>query len=244
MFLKSKSMDTKQIIQKYISIIAIVFFIFLVGRIYYDTMHKQMMIDDQTQKYYQSLDAVFENSEELLIKNYTLLAKHFMNSKIIAQYIKNNERESLQNLLEQDYEEFKIIDPNLFVMHFFDQNNKTILRMHKPSSFGDDLTQKRPIVAYANKSLKQQNAFEVGKNGIVYRVSSPFFHQNEHIGLLEFGIKLDFFTQVLEKKFDIQTAQLVKTDQLDILIAKKQYPQIEDFSVVAKDSVFGMTPRC
>ncbi len=231
-------MNTKNIIQKYLSIIATVFLLFLLGRIFYDSAHKKMMLEDQLNTMDVTIHQIFDNSKELLVKNFTILSTHFMNSPTIANYIKNDEREKLHTILEQDYEDFKKLEPNLFVMHFFDTKNITILRMHKPQSYGDDLTAKRPIVAYVNKSQKTQTGFEVGKNGLVYRITTPFIYKSEHIGVLEFGIKLEYFTQILEKRFGVTNAQLVKTKDLDVLLAQKDYKQLGSYSLVNKPIVF------
>lgn len=231
-------MNTKQIVKKYLIIIASVFLIFLIGRISYDLSHQKKMKNEELNESYTSINSLFVNSKDLLIKNYTLLTQHFMNSKTVYEYLKNDKREDLYKLLKKDYEDFKKIDSYLFVMHFFNTKNITILRMHKPNSYHDDLSKKRPIVAYTNKALKPQNAFEVGKNGIVYRITTPFIHKDQHVGILEFGVKLDYFTHILEKQLNVKSMQLVQTESLDVLLAKKNYQSLGKYSIVSKDSIY------
>lgn len=230
--------NRKKLIFKYLFIISIFLMIFLAGRVYYDYTHQQDMLKERLATLYTNIYNSLDISKTNLVNNYLMLTSHFMNSQELYEYFKNNQREELYKLLKDDYSNFKVIDPNLFVMHFLDKNNITVLRMHKPNSFNDDLTHKRPIVAYVNRSLKAQNAFEVGKNGIVYRITSPFIYQDDHVGVLEFGIRLNYFTDMLTDKFNVSHAQLVKSDQLKVLVAKKQYPTIGEYSVVAQDSMF------
>jgi hypothetical protein len=134
------------------------------------------MIEQTQSQINEEIQKTFKTSKENLVKKYQMMTAHLMNSNTVYNFFKNDEREKLHKLLKKDYEDFKKFDPDLFVMHFMDKDNITLLRMHKPRSFDDNLTKKRPIVAYANKSLKPQYAFEVGKNGMVYRITTPFIH--------------------------------------------------------------------
>jgi len=231
-------MKTRNLTFKYIIIISLVFFIFLIGRIYYDYLHQKDMLDNKLNDLNTTINTSLDIATTSLVKNYSILASHFMNSKEVYEYFKNDQREQLYHLLKDDYNNFKKIDTSLFVMHFIDKNNKTVLRMHKPSSYDDDLSKKRPIVAFVNKSLKAQNAFEVGKNGIVYRITTPFIYQGDHIGVLEFGIRLDYFTNILKKNFQVSYSQLVRKDQLNVLVAQKDYPMIDNYAVISQEALF------
>lgn len=231
-------MRSDRIVLKYILVITFVFLILLLGRLYYDYLHQKDMIEEKELSINEEIQRSFQDSKDNLIKAYKILSTHLMNSKVINDYLKNDKREELHELLKKDYEDLKKVDPNLFVMHFIDKNNTTILRMHKPFSFDDDLSRKRPIVAYANRALKPQYAFEVGKNGIVYRITTPFIYKGEHTGLLEFGIKLKYFSQSIDSRYDTFSAILVKNDALKVLSAKKNYPKIDDYSIVEEDNIF------
>lgn len=231
-------MVQKRIITKYIVLISVVFLVFLIGRIYYDSIHQKDMLENRLSNLHTNIRDNVEISKKTLIEKYQMLNAHFMHSQKVYEYFKYDKREKLHKLLKEDYEEFKKIDPNLFVMHFIDKNNITVLRMHKPESFDDDLTKKRPIVAYANKTAQSQTGFEVGKNGIVYRITSAFIHNNEHIGVLEFGIKLNYFTKLLSENHNIIHAHFVKTDQLEVLTIQKEYEKKGEYSIVFRDNLF------
>jgi diguanylate cyclase (GGDEF)-like protein len=195
------------------------------------------MLEMQKKDLESDMLSVFTSSEKNLITRYQLLQTHFMNSDKIANYFKNNEREKLYKLLEKDYFDIQLIDPNFFVMHFIDKNNITVLRMHKPESYNDDLTRKRPIVTYTNKIIKKQNGFEVGKNGMVYRITIPFVHNGEHIGVLEFGIKPKYFIDSLNEKYKVESLMLVKKEKLDILSEKKDYEELGEYAIVSKSKL-------
>ncbi len=215
--------------------LAIIFGIVLLGRVYFDIKYHENMLTTKKNILNEDIQKIFKLAEQNLVNKYYMLTKHLMNDKIIYDYFKSDKREKLHILMQEDYKQLKQQDPNLKVMHFIDTNNITVLRMHKPKSFDDDLTKKRPIVVYANKSLKNQHAFEVGKNGTVYRITTPFIYKNEHIGVLEFGIKPKYFVDMLNKQFGVKSQILVKTKSLKTLVAQKNYNTIGEYSIISRD---------
>jgi diguanylate cyclase (GGDEF)-like protein len=196
------------------------------------------MVKETKDKYNSELNVYFYESVELLHKRYTLVNDIITTSHTTLQMIKNRDRVALHKSMSEYYNKLQTQDPHLYVMHFFDTKNTTILRMHKPESFDDDLSQKRPIVKYVNSSKKQSHGFEVGKNGITYRVTSPVLYNNKHIGALEFGIKPTYFADKMEKKFNAKTLVLVKSDTLNVLSKKKEFKTKNSYSIIEKDPLF------
>lgn len=77
--------------------------------------------------------------------------------------------------------------------------------MHRPDQYGDDLAAVRPMIAEANRSRRMQSGFEIGKNGISYRVAVPILADDEHLGVLEIGVAARYFTGRIEDIFDVET---------------------------------------
>lgn len=232
------SSNIKRIVLKYITTIAFVFLILLAIRVGVDMYHFNSMLQSEEKALTHNIKKTFETSKKALVQKYQMLTSTYINSPLIHQFLNIYSRMELYKYLQDDYEDFVSLDTYLFVMHFFDPNNVTIIRMHKPLSYGDDLSEKRPIVAYVNSTLKAQHGFEVGKNGIVYRVTSPLVYQNRHLGALEFGIKLDYFSDELKKIYGTSIAHLVQKDKLTVLSNQKDFPMIGHFSIIEKDSNF------
>jgi len=231
-------MENKKIVWKYIFTLGLIFAILLLGRVYIDMKHYDMILKTREDLISQNIENQFKNSQDYLIDKYSLLSKQLMNNNLIYKYFKNDSRDKLYEILKKDYEDFKLQDKNLYVLHFINKDNITVLRMHKPASFHDDLSKKRPIVSYVNKVQKTQNGFEAGKNGIVYRITTAFKHNDEYLGVLEFGIKPKYFVDILDKQFDIKSQILVKTSKLNVLLAKKNYPKVGEYSIASNDPFF------
>ncbi|MCK5111182.1 MAG: diguanylate cyclase [Arcobacteraceae bacterium] len=231
-------LEHEKIKWKYLIVLFIIFSVTFIGRVYFDNQHYKMMLDSNINQMTSDIQKSFNTSKVNLKDKYLMVTNHFGSDEYVSNLFKNDKREALYQVLKNDYASFKQIDPHLYVMHFIDNKNITVLRMHKPNSFDDDLTKKRPIVAFVNKSLENQYAFEVGKNGIVYRVTIPYIYKNKHIGVLEFGIKPSYFVDLLNKQFEVQSEILVKTKALKTLEAYKKYKQIDKYSIITSNPFF------
>lgn len=105
----------------------------------------------------------------------------------------------------------------------------SFLRLHKPESFGDDLSSFRQTVIDCNKEQKPIVGLEVGRGGPGLRAVYPIFYNGKHYGSVEYGgsinktlesvkttfgldyvigIKDSVFKQA--KRFDTQKTDIVK----------------------------------
>lgn len=185
----------------------------------------------------------FHYSIEDLNERFNLLISYYTHRPEITQAIEQKNREQLQHLVEADYQILKNQEPNFYVMHFFDTKNVTILRMHKPESYGDDLTNIRPIVGEVNRTKTQLSGFEPGKNGMTYRITSPVFNKKlQPIGVLEFGIRPAYFSERFKERNNVAVRTLVKTDILENLTYQTNFEQINDYSVIMSDPIFNQLP--
>jgi len=181
----------------------------------------------------------FQQSVDNLDNQFKILIDHYSSMQSITKSIALADQQTLYSLVRDDYRKLKDHDPYLIGMHFIDPNNVTILRMHKADSHGDDLTGIRPIIEQVNRTQQQASGFEPGKNGITYRVTTPIFDkENTHLGVLEFGIKPEYFIDTLSQRFEIKSQVLVKTDTLKHLTYNPGFEKVDDCSIIFKDSIF------
>ena len=115
------------------------------------------------------------------------------------------DRARLLDLAGPAFEHLRRTAPSLDVMHFHGADNVTLLRVHKPDMYGDDLTRVRPMIARANRDRRTLSGFEIGKNGISYRVTLPMFDGERFLGTLELGLTLGHFSQRLAGVFGVET---------------------------------------
>ena len=234
-----QTINTDRLKVKYLWLLAIIFFVLLITRVYYDVHHHRGMINNKMSELHKSILIQHKEITKNLQDKYLSLSTHYMQMYDVHKLIKDRDREKLYSSLLYDYQKFKNHNPYLYVMHFFDTKNTTILRMHKPLSYGDDLTTIRPIVTKANREKKTFFGFDAGKNGITYRITSPYITKDgKHLGVLEFGIEPQYFAKKLDDLLDVHSEILVKTSTLKNLSYKTNFERSGDFSILTKDSFF------
>lgn len=92
-------------------------------------------------------------------------------------------REKLYKHLKDTYN--LLHDVNIKQLHFHLPNNDSFLRFHKPSKFGDNLSNIRETVKYVNENKKPVDGFEEGRIYNGYRFVFPLSKDNEHLGSVE-----------------------------------------------------------
>lgn len=208
-------------------------------QLYFSQLQNNALYHSKVDQLKSSIADSFQLSINGMQKRYSLMAQHYGHMPVIPEAMQSYNRQALYDLTQKDYQMMRDKDPNLFVMHFIDPKNVTILRMHKPQSFGDDLTDIRPIVSFVNRKQIMISGFEPGKNGITYRITNPIFNEdNEYFGVLEFGIEPTYFVDFLKNNYGIEAQILVKTNQLKNLTYQTNYRKVENYSVVYEDGLF------
>jgi two-component system, cell cycle response regulator len=232
-------MSVEKVKYKYL---AAMFVLLLVGvgfRLFYDINHHQHMLHEKVTELESDIKHKFLDSLDELKSKYLAISYHYANDQNVYNSIKNIERENLHSLMLSDYECFQSLDKNLHVMHFFDTKNITILRMHQVENYGDDLTNIREIVNYTNITKVPNFGFEIGKNGITYRVTIPLITlEKEHFATLEFGIEPHYLVEKLAERFDLKSYVFLKKEGFANLIEKKEYESFDDYNVLITDSLY------
>lgn len=134
---------------------------------------------------------------------------------------------------------------------FLFPNNESFYRAHKPSKFGDNLTDIRADFKYVNEHKKQIRGFVQGRVAHGFRNTFPLFSKdNKHIGAMEVSFSSDRFQWYLNNISNIHTHFLVNKDifdakawQRDDLILKyDQCAETKDY-MITLDSIH-MKKQC
>ena len=94
-------------------------------------------------------------------------------------------------------------------LHIVLPNNISFLRMHKPTKFGDDLTDIRYTFKYANEMKKSIYGFEQGRSTHAFRYTFPFIYMNEHLGAIDISLSSDELQEKLQNINNIHSHFLV-----------------------------------
>lgn len=107
-----------------------------------------------------------------------------------------NIRNQLYIKLLPVYQQLK--SQNIKQLHFHLPDNKSFLRFHRPSRYGDDLTEYRYSVKMANSEKKIFNGFEEGRVNNGFRYVFPLFYMEKHIGSVETSFSFEAIRTLLE----------------------------------------------
>ena len=169
---------------------------------------------------------------------YNIRVDTILNIDGVTKALASKDREKLYRLVAKRFKAQKEYDKSLKIMTFRLVDGSTFLRVHKPQMYGDKLNKKRTIIIDANKKQKRLYGFEIGKLKMSYRIVTPIFHNNKHIGVVEVGVSPDKFINNISDIFNIQNALVVKTKDTQVSMVKKEYLNIDGFSLVSDNIMF------
>ncbi|PLX71429.1 MAG: hypothetical protein C0602_01060 [Denitrovibrio sp.] len=170
---------------------------------------------------------LIEKAQVQVIKNvydgfpqtvYSIIDKYhrnFVNNKELMQAFKDGKRGLFasfgQNIFNQFSEEADRLRVNI---HVHNKNGLTFYRFHKPEYFGDSLIEVRPMIKKVFTEKKVVKGFEIGKSGLFQRVAYTIFDQNEFLGIIEFGVDINYFSSKINSITNIKTSLLIKHEYI------------------------------
>ncbi len=170
-------------------------------------------------------DSIFDN-----IINTKEVIDIFKKAHRSSEEEKNIARDNLYNLLKERYETFTKY--GIQQLHFHLPNNDSFLRFHKPSKYGDNLSNIRASVAYVNIYHKAVVGFEEGKIFNGYRFVYPMFDENKkHIGSVEVSSSLLTFKQIFEDTKDLHVDYILKRDVVKRKVFKDQLKNYTNYKL-------------
>ena len=152
-------------------------------------------------------------------------------------------RDELYRILATKYSYIKA--NGILQYHFILPNNISFLRMHKPSKYGDDLTNIRQDIEYVNKYKTVVRGFSNGRTAHGFRNVYPIFNKkNEYLGAIEISFSSESLQNYLINLSNLHSHFLIdkhvfdsKAWERDDMILK-YYPSAEN-----KNLMFHVTPN-
>ena len=136
-----------------------------------------------------------------------------MRSYGIKEALLSGDRQRLYELTLPRWKTLSAENPYLKFMQFHTPDGVSLLRVHDTASYGDRIALIRPMVAAVHKSQSIRSGYEVGVQGLGFRILVPIFREKQYLGALEFGVDPEFFTQRLREIAEYETVLLLKTER-------------------------------
>ena len=123
-------------------------------------------------------------------------------------------REKLYNQLKEQYRTAQ--KQGVLQLQIVNRNNISFLRVHKPSKFGDDLTNVRLDYKIVNETKKNIRGFTQGRVAHGFRNTFPIFDKNKkHIGAMEVSFSSENYQWYLNNVSQIHSHFLVNKHLFD-----------------------------
>lgn len=161
------------------------------------------LMEDGYERLQQQLVDAFRQDIRQTLDHHAGHLQILLHNPILLDAIRQGDREALMREVYWQYELKRRENPHIEVLHFHNPDNITLLRLHQPAKYGDDLSEVRPMIAEANHLRERREGFEIGKNGISYRVAVPIYDGDDYLGLVELGLNVSYFTERLSDMYGV-----------------------------------------
>ena len=141
-----------------------------------------------------------------------------------------------QKLLNDSQPLFEKLKTQFDITHFYyiDTQGEVLLRVHKPSEYGDIL--KRATYLQAKKTGRLGKGIEMGKNYFSLRVVMPVYKNNELIGYFELGQELYHLIDAFKKITHADISMWVSSEYAKTHKVVKNFKQVNGWhQVMASD---------
>jgi len=170
-------------------------------------------------------ETVLHHSLRENFKNLKLAMDMFLVNEAIIETFAARDRANLLQQTQMLYEETLKPQYGIKQMQFHLPPATSFLRVNYPNAFGDDLSNFRKTVLYANTEKRPIFGLEAGKAGPGLRVVYPIFHHQQHIGSLELGSAIETLLNSVQDLINIEYGLAVKKSAL--MNQLNYYPQMQ-----------------
>ena len=202
--MKDNSVSKNRVVSTILFIFSVMFIAYIV--FYYQNSKKDMdFFKQNTQKSIGSLYREISHSMfEKQLKHKSELMLEQFKSQAKKEAMRDRDKTALQKLFQMHYDNLKIQIRDFKIMHFYDKDGISILRMHDPDRYGDDLKSFRACVRSVIKSRQKSSFYELGIHGLAYRLIAPIYDKDELLGFLELGIRPTMLLEKVQKIFGLK----------------------------------------
>ncbi|MCK5071304.1 MAG: PAS domain-containing protein, partial [Desulfocapsa sp.] len=171
------------------------------------------------------------NFANLLAKNvlqqttdrYQKRIKGFINYKsvktkeLFINALVRQDKASLLHLTQPFLEIFQKENPYFNSLSWILPDNTIILRVQKPELSRDNISTFLPDVVEANLTKTEFHGFGVARSGMQYRIVEPVVYNGQHVGVVLFGLKASFISDMLEEQLDVPSGLAILNEECDFV---------------------------
>jgi len=174
-----------------------------------------------------SIRAIVKTIEEEKSHSYNNRIQTFINytnlprtEKLIRSFALQD-RDELLRLTTPYLNVFRKENPYFSTFSWLTPDNHVFLRVHRPSSFGDDIGKMRSDIVDANKEHRRYAGYMTAKAGLQYRLVQPVSYKGEHVGILQFGLKDSMLLDAVYEKLKVPMGMAIPNTKFSFITHSK-----------------------
>lgn len=178
-----------------------------------------------------------EREQQQLVEFYNARIKGIVSWTAVGQAMQQRDHDRLLELTARRFNVLREEQPFLANMHFHAPDGTSLLRVHKPDVYGDNIGQHRPLISTVNRTLEPAAGFDEGYYGLYFRIIRPAYSANgKHIGSLEVGILPEYFVKAARRMHPgLHIAIVVPKDRIQMYRQRDQLAQRGPFYIMSPD---------
>ena len=169
--------------------------------------------------------------------------KHFLEIVSAAAHATKEEKEELNQRLYghliDEYEKLKLLE--VMQLQVILPNNESLLRMHAPDMFGDDLTEIRYSIKEANQKKMPMFGFEQGRDNHAFRQIYPIYKDGNHIGALDISFSSTMLQNYAMRASELHTHFIINRNVFQSQAWKSNIQEPYEQSIEHSDFMFSMS---
>lgn len=166
---------------------------------FYNLYHEQQENERLLNEAHENVYRTYKETIKDIISYYDSRAETSLKAVGVIEAFRTKDHDTLYTIMRPRWEIMQRENPWLSVMQFHNADGTSLLRLHQPLVYGDNIAAQRSMVAYAHKSGQSIAGFEEGRQGLAFRILVPIFDQGVYIGLVEFGISASYFSDKIHR---------------------------------------------
>ena len=195
-----KRLDTNALRKSVILYIALTMIIFMVFAISTAALMQQKRQKQNENEYKEKVDATINYIIDDYLRDYRYRLRGIVETTNLQSMVQQKDREALYRFLKPKWLIMNEEEEFLEMMQVHLADGTSLLRMHEPDLFGDELSSVRPMVKEIHALHKPLQGYETGKHKNVYRIMQPLFDANQtYIGAIEIGLNPSFILRAVRK---------------------------------------------
>lgn len=220
-------------------IVSILIAFFLTSMIY----QQKRVMDEKISTHRNLLRNAFELSMLNTEKGLREYNSKVLTNPVMTDAFETGKRELLYYQVLPHFNDFQS-DNIVDLCGFIKADGHHFLRMTDPLRYGDNITKKRPILAYAIQEKIPLTSLDVTLYNVAMVHIDPIFHNGNFIGLLQSSASIERIQNQLSSHSNIKSAIAFNTKQLETLLPGKNLVTYGKYSIISQnDPLFSFLPK-